>query len=182
MSTPWRTLSDDQRERLQAAFVAWHGADMLLDTDDHAAAPSRPSFTELVAVASASGPLPAAIAQALLRDPALRADFNLLLQRTALVHVPRAAAAASGDLQHREAGGYSLRLVPSRSGAEQVYLLIEVPDGHTPPQRLVVSNPDGTICKEDLPPPTERTIRLLKDANDPLPRTFAQPDSELFLS
>ena len=182
MSTPWRTLSDGQRERLQAVFVAWHGADMLLDADDDAAAPSPPLFADLYAAASAPGPLPAAIAQALLANPALRADFNLLLRRTARVHVPRAAAAASGTLLRREAGGYSLRLVPSRSGAGQVYLLIEVPDGHTPPQRLVVSNPDGTICKEELPPPTERTIRLLKSANDPLPRTFRQPDSELFLS
>ena len=182
MSTPWRTLSDDQRERLQAAFVAWHGADMLLDADDDALPSTRPLFAELVAAASAPGPLPAAIAEALLANPALRADFNLLLRRTARVHVPRAAAAASGTLQRREAGGYSLRLVPSRSGAGQVYLLIEVPDSHPPPQRLVVSNPDGTICKEDLPPPTERTIRLLKGAKDPLPRTFRQPDSELFLS
>ncbi len=182
MSTPWRTLNSDQRERLQAAFVAWHGADLLLDADDDATGASRPLFTELFAAANAPGPLPAAIAQALLADPALRADFNLLLQRTARVHLPRAAAAASGALQRREADGYSLRLVPSRSGTGQVYLLIEVPEGHTPPQRLVVSNPDGTICKEDLPPPTEQTIRLLKDANDPLPRTFSQADSELFLS
>ena len=182
MSTSWRTLSGDQRERLQAAFVVWHGADMLLEADDQPAVSSRPTFGELVAAASAPGPLPAALAQALLSDPALRADFNLLLRRTARVHVPRAAAASSGALQRRQAGGYSLRLVPSRSGADQVYLLIEVPDGHAPPRLLVVSNPDGTICKEDLPPPTERTIRLLKDANDPLPRTFRQPDSELFLS
>ena len=184
MNTSWHTLNGAQRERLQAAFVAWHGADMLLavDDDDAAAPSAHPAFAELVVAARAPGPLPAAIAQALLANPALRADFNLLLQRTARVHVPRAAAAASGTLQRREAGGYSLRLVPSRSGAGQVYLLIEVPDGHAPPRRLVVSNPDGTICKEDLPLPTERTIRLLKDANDPLPRTFRQPDSELFLS
>lgn len=182
MSTSWRTLSSDQRERLQAMFVALHGADMLLEASDDAATYSQPSFSELVAATRAPGPLPATIAQALLANPALRADFNLLLQRTASVHVPRAAAASSGALRRREAGGYSLRLVPSRSGAGQVYLLIDVPDGHAPPRRLIVSNPDGTICKEDLPLPTERTIRLLKDADDPLPRAFEQPDSELFLS
>ena len=109
-------------------------------------------------------------------------DVHLLLRRTARVHVPRAAAAASGALQRREADGYSLRIVPSRSGGQQVYLLIEVPEGQTPPRRLVISSPDGTICKEDLPPPAERTIRLLKDADDVLTRTFARPDSELFLS
>lgn len=182
MSTPWRSLSNAQRDGLQMAFVTSHGADLLLDADDDAATPSGPSFAELFATATRPGPLPPAIAQALLANPALRADFNLLLQRTARVHVPRAAAAASDALERREAGGYSLRLVPSRSAAGQVYLLIEVPDGHEPPRRLVVSNPDGTTCKEDLPPPTERTIRLLKDANDPLPRTFRQADSELFLS
>lgn len=182
MSTPWRILSSGQRERLQAAFVASHSVDVLLASDDAAAPPSRLLFADLFAAATRPGPLPAAIAQALLADPALRADFNLLLQRTARVHAPRAAAAASGNLQRREAGGYLLRLVPSRSGTEQVYLLIEVPDGRTPPRHLVVSNADGTVCKEDLPPPTERTIRLLKDANDPLPRTFGKADSELFLS
>ena len=182
MSTSWRDLSGNQRERLQAAFVAWHGADILLEADDAAATSSRPLFAELIATASAPGPLPAAIAEALLANPALHADFNLLLQRTARVHVPRAAAAASGALQHREAHGYSLRLLSSRSGAGQVYLLIEVPDGHMPPTRLIVSNADGTICKEDLPPPIDGTIRLLKDADDPLPLTFGQAGSEVFLS
>ena len=182
MNTSWRTLSGDQRERLQAAFVAWHGADLLLEAEGDTRASSPPSFAELFAAATAPGPLPAPIAQALLADPALRADFNLLLKRTARIHVPRAAAAASGALQRREAGDYSLRLVPSRAGAGQVYLLIEVPESQTPPQRLVISNPDGTICKEDLPPPAKRTIRLLKDADDSLIRTFVQPNSELFLS
>ena len=182
MSTSWRSLGDDGRERLQAAFVAWHGADLLLEAEEDAAPSSRPSFTELFAAATTSGPWPAAIAQALLADPALRQDFNLLLKRTACVHVPRAAAAASGTLQRREADGYTLRIVPSRAGDQQVYLLIEVPEGQTPPRQLVISSPDGTICKEELPPPAERIIRLLKDADDALTRTFARPDSELFLS
>ena len=182
MSTSWRSLNDDRRERLQAAFVAWHGADLLLEAEEDAVPSSRPSFTELFAAATAPGPMRAPIARALLADPALRADFNLLLKRTARIHVPRAAAAASGMLQRREAGDYSLRLIPSRGGDRQVYLLIEVPEGQTPPTQLVISSSDGTICKEDLPPPAERTIRLLKDADDPLPRTFARPDSELFLS
>ncbi len=183
MSTPWRNLSDERRERLRAAFVAWHGADLLLEAEDDAEPPSRPLFAELFAAATAPGrPLPAAIGRALLADPALLQDFNLLLTRTARVHVPRAAAAASGALQRREAGGYSLRVVPSRAGDGQVYLLIEVPEGQTPPRQLVISTPDGAICKEELPPPAGRTIRLLKDADDALPRAFARPDSELFLS
>ena len=182
MSTSWRTLSRDQRERLQSEFVALHGADLLLEAERDPAPPSRLPFSELFAAATTPGRLPAATARALLANPRLRADFNLLLKRTARVHVPRAAAAASGTLERREADGYSLRLVPSRAGARQVYLLIDVPDGQTPPRRLVITNPDGTVCKEDLPPPAKRTIRLLKDADDPLTRTFARPDSELFLS
>ena len=142
MSKMWSARSTAERERLESEFVLRHGMDLLLDDQGHEGAPqqedalgfrgesSRPPFARLYTALHRGRPLPADLAAALNADPELRADFSLLLERSALRHLPRAAAAAgTGALERREAGGCTLRLVPSRAGDAQVYLLIELPEG-----------------------------------------------------
>ena len=147
MSRAWSARDAAEREQLKAAFTVLHGADLLLDEADHReetdrgsdpGAPRtgpRPLFARLHAAIHCAGPLPADLAVALRADPALRADFSLLLQRSARHYLPRAAAAASArSLDRREAGGFTLRLIASRAGGDQVYLLIELPEeGRDPP-------------------------------------------------
>ena len=142
MSRAWSTRSAAERERLESKFVLHHGVDLLLDGQDHHENPGqeedgssfegrpRPSFARLYGALHRGGPLPTDLVAALGADPALRADFSLLIERSALQHLPRAAAAAStGSLERREAGGCTLRLISSRAGDGQVYLLIELPEG-----------------------------------------------------
>ena len=141
MSKAWSARGAAERERLEAEFVLRHGIDMLLDEevepteaategDPHPPRPNpRPSFARLYAALRSGGPLPDDLNAALAADPAFRADFSLLVERCALAHLPRAAAAASaGVLERREAGGCTLRLISSRAGDGQVYLLIELPE------------------------------------------------------
>ena len=142
MSKAWSARSTAERERLEAEFVLRHGIDLLIDEAAEHAEPmpdgathplspgERPSFARLYGALRSGGPLPEGLSAALGADPALRADFSLLVERCALAHLPRAAAAASaGALERREAGGCTLRLISSRAGDGQVYLLIELPEG-----------------------------------------------------
>ena len=142
MSKAWSARSAAERERLEGEFVLRHGIDMLLDeeveptetaTEGDLRPPEpdqRPTFVRLYTALRSGGPLPEGLSAALAAEPAFRADFSLLVERCALVHLPRAAAAASaGALERREAGGCTLRLVSSRAGDAQVYLLIELPEG-----------------------------------------------------
>ena len=142
MSKAWSARSAEERERLEAEFVLRHGVDMLLDEKVERTetmtegdprplkAGERPPFTTLYRALRSGGALPEGLGVALAADPALRADFSLLIERCALAHLPRAAAAASaGALGRREAGGCIVRLISSRAGDGQVYLLIELPEG-----------------------------------------------------
>ena len=146
MSKAWSARSAAERERLEAEFVLRHGVDLLLDDRAHGPEPNReelphsdgagrrPPFVRLHGALHHGGPLPADLAAALRADPALRDDFSLLVERSAVLRLPRAAAAAgAGTLDRREGDGCTLRLVASRAGNGQIHLLIDLPeDGTTP--------------------------------------------------
>ena len=144
----------------------------------------RVPFARLYAALHGGGPLPPEVSAALRGDRGLRDDFALLLERCAWQHLPRAAAAAGReDLRRREAGGFVVRLVASRAGDDQVYLLVELPEETRAgaPGRLVVRTADGEFLKQALPSPEARTIRLVMTADDPLVQAVAEPASEVFL-
>ena len=197
MGKTWHERSPEERRELEAVFMASHGAELLLDERSHWTsgqdagadeAPRRPSFARLHAALQGGGPLPADIAESLRSDRGFREDFDLLLRRSALRHLPRAAAAAGhGDLTRRETGGFVLRLVASRARGGQVYLLVELPDEaagdgeRTVLSRIVVGNAAGEYLKRDLPAAEGGVIRLLMEADDPLARAVGNPASEVFL-
>ena len=142
MTRPWSARSEAERKRAEAAFVARHGGELLLDGDPEPAtaigaealsAPPRGRrplpFARLHAALRSGGPLPREVSAALREDSDLREDFTLLVQRNARQHLPRAAAAAGREgLHRREAGGFIVRLVASRAVRDQVYLLVELPE------------------------------------------------------
>lgn len=142
MSRPWSARSEAERKRMETAFVARHGAELLLDGDSEPPPATgdelqlgtpRPGhrlpFARLHASLHGGGSLPPEVSAALRSDPDLRDDFALLVRRSARQHLPRAAAAAGRDgLLRREAGGFVVRIVASRAGHDQVYLLVELPE------------------------------------------------------
>ena len=142
---PWSAWTEAEREGLEAAFVARHGAELLLDGDPEPPSATgsespagtqrgcrRLPFARLHASLHGGGPLPPDVSAALRADPGLRDDFALLVRRSARRRLPRAAAAAGHEgLLRREAGGFVVRLVASRAGRDQVYLLVELPEDAT---------------------------------------------------
>ena len=195
MSKAWSARSEAERKAVEAAFVARHGAGLLLDGDSELPPPAdfqprtearRLPFGRLYSALRDGGPMPPEVSEALRADPELREDFALLLQRCAWQHLPRAAAAAGHEgLHRREAGGFVLRLVASRADRDQVYLLIELPEeagaAAGAPERIVVKTPAGEFLKRELSTPEARTIRLLIAADDPLAKAVAEPANEVFL-
>ena len=219
MSKRWSARSEAERKELEEAFVARHGAELLLEADAEPPPAMQPvasragprlPFARLYDALRGGGPLPTEVTAALRADPDLREDFALLVRRSARQHLPRAAAAAGREgLLRRAAGGYVVRLVASRAGREQVYLLVELPEaeetaaggdgaardpaGGAPgdrnaraaatsaPGRIVVRTAGGEFLKQALPSPEARTIRLVMAADDPLVRAVGEPASEIFL-
>ena len=177
--TAWSSRDSGQRRRLAHRYALQAFADDATDSDA-AEASAGVSFARLYGAALGNGALGAEIAAALLADPYVRADFDLLLERTAHHHLPRAAVASSGELRRRETGGLVLNLVPSRANPAQVYVLIEA-EGRRDETVLIVRTPAGEYLKESLPPPDEGTVRLLKSADDPITKALQDPDSEVFL-
>ena len=191
MSKGWCARGTAERRRLEAAFIAEHGAELLLGGDveddlltasDEPAPGRQSSFASLYGALHRPGPFPDEMSASLGGDRRLREDFALLLQRRARHHVPRAAAAAGRDaLRSREAGGFRIRIVDSRASSEQVYLLIEMPEtGGAVPSRLVVGTAAGVFLKCDLPPPDAGAIRLVMAAADPVVQALGEPASEVF--
>ena len=218
MSKPWGARGVVERRELEAAFVARHGAALLLDSDVEPPSAKQPGapragrrfpFARLHASLRGRGPLPAEVSAALRADPDLREDFALLVRRSARHHLPRAAAAAGREgILRREAGGFVIRIVASRAGREQVYLLVELPeveeavtasgvDGDSgdgepggrrlpdatdgAPGRIVVRTAGGEFLKQALPSPEDRTIRLVMEVDDPLVQAVGDPASEIYL-
>ena len=138
MNKGWSARSEAERKALEAAFVARHSAELLVDGDaehghavDDGTVPDRRPlpFAELYAALQRPGPLPREVAAALRDDPRRRDELAVLLERRAHRHVRRAAAAAGrGALRRREVDGFTIRVVESRARSDQVYLLIELPE------------------------------------------------------
>ncbi len=183
MSTSWKSLSSRQQSLVR------HAATALLDLDRIAAdAPDDGEDRPVTArdlhawlQTAASTALPPHLRRALTVSPRLRRDFDLLLERTADWHGPRAAAASSGRLDSRDGDGFRLRLAPSRAGG-QVYVLITLAgERRTPPTVLVVRSPDGDCFKWALPPAQAGVIQILADETADGLHLLRDPKSELFL-
>ena len=182
MNEPWGSRDRRERRRLAHRFAVLAFADDVTDAEPDEAPADGVTFQSLYDAALRSGPLGAEVAAALLEDPDLRADFDLLLERTARYQQPRAAVASTGSLDRRELGGIVVNLVTSRANAAQVYVLIETVDGgRSDLAELIVKTSAGEYLKESLPPPDEGTIRLLKSTGDPITKALRDPASEVFL-
>ena len=177
--TAWSSRDSDERHRLARRFAVRAFVENATNWDREEVTAGIP-FPRLYDSVLGAGALGAEVAAALLEDSDLRADFDLLLERTARYHLPRAAVASTGELDRRETGGLVINLVRSRANPAQVYVLIEV-EGDRDETVLIVRTPVGEYLKESLPPPDGGTIRLLKSAEDPIIKALRDPASEVFL-
>jgi len=188
MTTSWNSLSSRQQALVRHAAAALLDHDSVAAPDDEGSV-ERPLSGPAVGArdlhawlqTAASTALPPHLRRALAASPRLCRDFDLLLERTADWHAPRAAAASSGRLDSRDGEGFRLRLAPSRAGG-QVYVLITLADDRSaPPSTLVVRSPDGGCFKWTLPPAQGGVIQILADDTADGLHLLRDPKSELFL-
>jgi hypothetical protein len=126
----------------------------------------------------------AGVEEALERDPRLAADLRLLLERTALRQLPRAAAAAAGPLRERHGDGCRVRLQPSRAEPGQVYVIIEMAPGAETgdlPRALFVCDAENRCRRHALPEPRDGVIQLLAETQSDLVRGLEDIKTEIYL-
>ncbi|MFP6743045.1 MAG: hypothetical protein VCD33_15700 [Alphaproteobacteria bacterium] len=144
-------------------------------------APTRISFSQLFAYASDPyAQADVTIEQAIARDPATRADFDRLVEKTSVFI--RAAAAASDTTFSRTGEGYRMRFERSRAESTQTYVIIEPTEaGNEPPRALFVRYPDGRRCKHALPQSHGGIVQLLEDAGSELLLGLLDIKNEVYL-
>jgi hypothetical protein len=126
----------------------------------------------------------AGVEEALERDPRLAADLRLLLEKTAVRHVPRAAAASTGAVRERHGEGCRVRLQPSRAEPGQVYVIIEMSPPSAPadtPRALFVCDAENRCRRYLLPEARDGVVQLLAEAQSDLVRGLEDTRSEVYL-
>ena len=120
--------------------------------------------------------------RALEEDPALRADFRRLLEKTASSYLPQIAAASSGTVEWRDGPGCRIRFEASRAEPSQTYVIIELSDPETPiPNALFVCYAEYRCVKFSLPPARDGIIQILLEQDSDLLAKLRDIKTEVFL-
>lgn len=196
MTGRWRDLGEGGRRTAGAVFAGLDGARVLADaladapadvrTDAEAgtSATARPSASAVWSALVGGRPLPAGTAG--------DADLEALVAQAAWLEIPRAAAAATApEAVDRAAGGVRLRVVPSRGGPGQSYLLVsfDATDGPTTgptggaepaPGRLIAIVDNAEPVQIALPAPVDGAVQILLDNTDPVLAALTDPDCRLY--
>lgn len=148
----------------------------------HAQPQAKASFSELYAYANDARHNPSDILQqALLNDLGLRRDLKRLLEKQAIVHMPRAAAASTGEIETREADGFSLSLTPSKANPDQIYLIIESIDRDESPSLLFVEVENGPTLRLVIDDFYEGEAQILLSVQDDIVKALRNISSEVIL-
>ena len=156
--------------------------DALDQINAHDAKATKVSFSELYAYATTARHFPSdALREALLTDLNLHRDLKRLISKQAIVHLPKAAAASSGNIDHREADGFSLTLKPSRANPDQIYLLIQSIDREEIPTLMFVELEDSTILRLEIDDFHEGEAQILLKNDDDIVKALRNPKSQVIL-
>lgn len=188
MTGRWRDLGEGGRRTAVAVFAGLDGARALADTPadvpaDAGAVPpgtARPSASAVWSALVGGHPLPAGT----LGD----ADLEALVAQAAWLEIPRAAAAATApEAVDRAARGVRLRVVPSRGGPGQSYLLVSFDATAGPtaglepaPGRLIAVVDNAEPVQIALPAPVDGAVQILLDNTDPVLAALTDPDCRLY--
>lgn len=179
MSMSWTALGAEGQKIAERRFAEREAADRLLADDEERA--RRPGIADLYAWATEpERSFGRAEREALLRDPALRRSFALLIDRLASLRVPAAAAASSGQLDTRSGRGVTVRLIPSRADPAQVYLVLEL-DPETEATMLVVLRDGIPEARLALPETDDGRIQLIEAADSAVVAALRDPGTEVVL-
>lgn len=180
MTAKWNSFTPEQRQAAERAF-------QVLDDFDRvktalSIADTSVSFGDLYRFAQGEATGKAgAILQRLAADPALRADFERLLEQEARYRGPRLAAATSGEIAERRGSGFVIRIKPSSSTPGETYLLIDLLDQPEAAPKALFVRGRGGIGRHDLPTPRNGRMQLLLAEDSDLIRALRDVNSEVFL-
>jgi hypothetical protein len=178
-----RLPEDEGLDLLRELFVA------IMDLDDITKATAEPFRRRSIAlgrfytyVTEPGGPEDPELERALEEDPALRADFRRLLEKTAASYLPQVAAASSGTVERREGQGCRIRFEASRAEPNQTYVIIELSDPETPmPGALFVFYAEYRCVRFALPPAHDGVIQILLEQDSDLLAKLRDIKTEVFL-
>jgi hypothetical protein len=179
MSASWSALGAEGQRIAARRFAEREAVDELLTPPEPRE--SAPSFADLYAWATdPERSFGRAEREALLRNPALRRSFAVLVERMASLRIPAAAAASSGRLDARSGPGLRVRLVASRADAAQVYVVLEI-DREVTPAVLLVLRDGVPAARLALPAAPDGHVQLVEAADSPLVAALRDPETELVL-
>lgn len=121
------------------------------------------------------------IKSALLRFPAMRRALDEMLGAQAVYAIPEAIAASTDAYPERRTNGCRLRVEVSRAEGDQVYLIIEVDEGHAMPERLTLCGLDGQVEHLDLAAPRRGAIQVMVTIGSGIPEMLKDPKTALYL-
>jgi hypothetical protein len=131
-----------------------------------------------------------AIKSAMLANPALRRLHRRMVEGLARFVIPEAIAASSEAFPERSAAGCRVRVVPSRAGPEEFYLIVEIGpeagagadvEAAAPPTTLIICDRDDNCEQLDLPAASGGIIQVLIDEASGVPTMLRDPKSAIFL-
>jgi hypothetical protein len=171
---------DPIRELALAAIDADHQITQLLQSG---AAHARIPISTLYRFATDPGfDMSAELAARLDHDAVAQADLERIIAKSAMLHMPRLAAAASETNARRETDQAVLTLTPSRADPGQVYLIIELRDPDAPRPSQLFAGSAGTLwCKLSLPPFSGSRTQVLIESDDAVVVALANPESVVYL-
>jgi len=143
---------------------------------------TRISFGRLYAYAVEPDVLDPELDGALQADETLREDFQRLLERTAMIRVPRVAAASPGTIMSRVGDGCQIRFQASRAEPNQTYVIIDLTDKEArAPTNMFVVNSRSECMKFSLPPARNGIIQFLVEQGSDLLVGLLDIKNEVFL-
>lgn len=179
MSVGWRELGPNGQAMAETVFTVLDQTAELGDLDHDDEVPPSPSA--LWAWVSEGSGGEERLARAMLRYPSIRDTVAAILDRAAIVALPRIAAAATDErIVQRIGDGAVIRLVPSQASADQIYVMIALDDSDAAPSRLMVTAGD-TVVAQALDEPVEGTVQILTEGNSDLVRALAEPEARVWL-
>ena len=112
----------------------------------------------------------------------MRADLRRLLEKPAILRLPRVAAASAGVIMSRDGEGCRIRFQRSRAEPRQTYVIIELDhDQGTPRTTLFTCDSENRCRKFPVPEAREGVVQMLLDEDSELLRALLDIKTEIFI-
>ncbi len=182
MSTRYEMPKGDMRALATGLFVATRQVEALLGNRDDPARGRPIGLDRLYAYAVDPGREDAELVNELRINSNLGEAFQRILDRTALLRLPRVAAASPGAITSRDGTGCRIRFQESRAEPDQTYVIIEISDTDAPlPSHMFVVDQGGQCSKFALPAARGGVIQFLVERDSALLSGLLDIKTEVFL-